>query len=139
MLEPDLARPVHVTQTAPVTISPGELSFYDVIDAKIVSRSGVLLCIAEAGGDAKLPEAVSTSEFRAWVAACAASNEDKKCIPLTMLSKIIPVRRGASLCNEHEAALRTGYNHLRYLSRTCTPRRASCQRPSAGAGGRCCR
>lgn len=97
MQDADRSYPVHLTQTAPVAISPGELLFYDIVDAKSVSRSSVLSCIAEAGGDASLPHAVNVSQFRAWLTACAASQEDKKLIPFSDLCTVVKVDSDASL------------------------------------------
>lgn len=92
---------MHLTQTAPFTISPGELIVYDVVDAKTVSRSSVLSCITDAGGDARLPEAVSVPEFRAWVTACAASKEDRMLTPFPTLCTILKVAFAATLFQQH--------------------------------------
>lgn len=82
--------PVHFTQVAPVPISSGELVLYDVVNTKTGSRRSFLACIAEAGGNARLPEAVNASEFRAWLAAGAGS-KDMKRTPFSTLCTIVKV------------------------------------------------
>lgn len=61
--------PVTFTPSSALGVSPGALVFYDVVDPDIVSRCSVLSCIAEAGGEAKLPDAVTLSDFRTWMMA----------------------------------------------------------------------
>lgn len=61
--------PVFFTPSGPVDISPGALVFYDVVSPEIVSRCSALSCIAEAGGEARLPLAVSVADFRTWLMA----------------------------------------------------------------------
>lgn len=59
---------VCLTRSAPFDILPDQLMFYDVVDGSTTRRSSVLSNIADAGGEARLPDAISLSEFTQWVA-----------------------------------------------------------------------
>lgn len=74
----DSDSPVCLTPSSPLALPPGALVFYDVVDPHIVSRSRVLLCIAEAGGDARLPDAVTVSDFKIWMAAKLCPEDGEK-------------------------------------------------------------
>lgn len=63
------ARPICCTRSTPLEASNSGLIFENFVKSDVMSRSSVLSCIAEAGGDAKLPEAVNVSEFRTWMKA----------------------------------------------------------------------
>lgn len=80
--------PVCLTRAAPHGAYAGQLLFYDVIDESTVSRSGVLSCIAEAGGEVVLPDAIRLPEFRTWV---AATNADKAALDLMSFTSICTV------------------------------------------------
>lgn len=60
-------RPVCLTSSAPFDIQPNQLVLYDVIDVATTSRSGVLSTIAYAGGEARLPGAITLSDFKRWI------------------------------------------------------------------------
>lgn len=66
---PGLEHDVHLSRSAPFHIDGGQLFFYDVIHSEIMSRSSVLSCVAEGGGEAKLPSSVTVSDFRMWLTA----------------------------------------------------------------------
>ena len=91
MQDCDSQCPVHLTQTAPLTTSPDDLISCNIVDVDTVSRSSVLSCIAEAGGDARLPEAVTVAEFKAWVSAGAASKQHVIHTPFSTLCTIVKV------------------------------------------------
>lgn len=69
---PALDVPVCFTSSAPFRVDSNQLVMYDVIDSHFISRSSVLSTIAEAGGEAKLPDAITLSEFRQWMKAAEA-------------------------------------------------------------------
>eukprot|EP00892_Ulva_mutabilis_P005745 jgi/Ulvmu1/3542/UM164_0008.1 len=58
--------PVFLTRAAPAGVYSGCLLMYDVIDELLVSRSGVLRCIVDAGGGTSLPSSVALSDFNVW-------------------------------------------------------------------------
>ena len=62
----EIEGPVCLTHVAPAETCSGQLHVFSPVPEDVVSRSGVLSSIAEAGGDAKLPGVVSLSEFRTW-------------------------------------------------------------------------
>eukprot|EP00892_Ulva_mutabilis_P008344 jgi/Ulvmu1/5882/UM026_0002.1 len=61
-----LSGPAIVTQAAPHDAFNGYLMICDVVEPCMVARSNVLQCIAEAGGNASLPTAVTLSDFSVW-------------------------------------------------------------------------
>lgn len=84
------------TPSSPPDTSPGSLVFYDVVDCDVVSRCSVLSCIAEAGGEARLPEAVTVSDFRTWLSAVppGAQNRDLTKLDLSTMCTAAKVRTG---------------------------------------------
>lgn len=66
--------PVHFSRSAPFQVDCDQLIFYDVIERSVVSRSSVLACVAEAGGKAKLPDSITVSDFKHWLAAATDSD-----------------------------------------------------------------
>lgn len=71
---PGVDHPVHFARTAPFDVTTGQLVFYDVVLCDVMSRSSVLSCIAEADGEAKLPDSVTLSEFKSWISAVSESD-----------------------------------------------------------------
>ena len=71
---PGFDHPVYFSRSAPFDIHRGHLVFYDVVERDVMSRSSVLSCIAEADGEATLPDSVTLSDFKYWIA--AVSEED---------------------------------------------------------------
>lgn len=86
-----LEAPVCLTSSAPVEAFSGQLVFYDVIEPSTVSRSGVLSCIAEAGGDVVLPDAIRLPEFRTWVAATNADRGTVDAMAFTSICIVLKV------------------------------------------------
>lgn len=68
MPAPGCVRPVCFTRSAPFDICPGQLVLYEVIDTNVTSRCSVLSTIAEAGGEARLPDAITLADFQIWIA-----------------------------------------------------------------------
>lgn len=60
---------VGMTRKAPFYVDAHQLVFYDVIDPWVASQCSVLSCIAEAGGEARLPDTVTVSDLRNWITA----------------------------------------------------------------------
>lgn len=92
---PGLSGPVYLTRSAPFKVYSHQLIFYDVISTKITSSSSVLSTIAEAGGEATLPAAITLSEFKAWIAAVEDKKFQRRNRPFSFLCtvvKVIPVQ-----------------------------------------------
>lgn len=68
--------PVCLAGSAPFKVQTKQLVFYDVIDVNITSKSSVLACIAESGGEARLPDAISLSDFKQWMSAVDGTSKD---------------------------------------------------------------
>lgn len=68
--------PARLTPVSTSDAPPGSLVFHDVVDPRVVSRCSALSLIAELGGEAQLPGAVSMAAFRAWLAAETALADD---------------------------------------------------------------
>lgn len=68
---PAIDGPVCLTYSAPADVYAGQLLVYDVVPPSAVSRSGFLSSIVEAGGDVRLPDFVTLSEFKAWTSTIA--------------------------------------------------------------------
>lgn len=92
-------RPVCFTRTDTVAVSPGELVFYDIVDANLTSRCGVLSCVAEAGGEAQLPETVTLSDFRSWITAGVPDGNHHRDTPFQTLCTILKVLRLVDVYN----------------------------------------
>lgn len=88
--------PVCLTRSAPLDSYSGHLLFYDVIEPSSVSRSGVLSCIAEAGGEVVLPDAIRLPEFRAWVAATNADRAAVDVMAFTSICTVLKVRHAST-------------------------------------------
>ena len=73
---PGLDSPVCFARAAPFNVSSRQLVFYDVIDVNITSKCSVLSCIAEGGGEARLPDAITLSDFKQWMSAVEDTTED---------------------------------------------------------------
>lgn len=82
------ARPICCTRSTPLEASNSGLIFENFVKSDVMSRSSVLSCIAEAGGDAKLPEAVNVSEFRTWMKAVEASDADISFEDICIVGKV---------------------------------------------------
>lgn len=61
--------PVCLTRSAPFDVGSSQLVFFDVIDINTTARSSALSCIAKAGGEAKLPDTLTLSDFKIWIKA----------------------------------------------------------------------
>lgn len=83
--------PVYLTQSAPDAAYAGRIVLYDVVHPDVVSRSGVLSSIVEAGGDVKLPDTVNLSEFKAWCIATTSNKEDLKSLELGRMCTMLKV------------------------------------------------
>lgn len=66
---PGLDIPVCFARAAPFNVSSRQLVFYDVIDVELTSKCSVLSCIAKVGGAGRLPDAITLSDFKQWMAA----------------------------------------------------------------------
>lgn len=89
---------VHLATTAPAEPPSGALMLYSTIKADTVSRSGVLQCIVEAGGHARLPDSVSLPEFIAWTEACEIEAEARKKLSIEYICKTLRVRLLLHVC-----------------------------------------
>lgn len=88
---PGLGQPVCLTRSAPFHVDSQQLVFYDVVDASVTCRSSVLSNIAEAGGDARLPDAITLSDFKQWVSAVGNNCECNKSKPFAFLCNVAKV------------------------------------------------
>ena len=92
---PGCAHPVYFSRSAPFHVNSGQLTFYDVIDSDVMARSSVLSCIAEAGGQAKLSDDITVSDFRKWIAAVADDDLTFQRRPFPSMCAIIKVAPAA--------------------------------------------
>lgn len=83
--------PVCLTRSAPLDVGSGQLIFYDVIDTDTVSRSGVLSCIAEAGGEVVLPNTISLPDFRFWLTATTVNSTMLHMLPFASICVVLKV------------------------------------------------
>ena len=93
MVSVDLVTPVQFASTgaALLHVSPGDPVFYSIVPEDITARSRVLSCIAEAGGEAHLPPAVSNADFRTWMTACQADEAKRQSIDIQTLCTVLKV------------------------------------------------
>lgn len=84
-----------MTRTPPFHVESGQLVFYDVIDTHITSRSSVLSCILEAGGDATLPEAIRLLEFKIWITAAQTDRYGRQSMKFESICTALKVRRSS--------------------------------------------
>lgn len=84
--------PVCLTRSAPLDAYSGQLIFYDVIESSTIAASGVLSCVAEAGGAVVLPDAIRLPEFRTWVAATNANRAATDVMSFTSVCTVLKVR-----------------------------------------------
>lgn len=61
------------------------------IDMAVVSRCGVISCIAESGGEAQLPSSVTMSDFKIWNTCSSLEPIDCKGFTLKTLSVVMKV------------------------------------------------
>ena len=95
--------PVTFTPSSAPAVSPGALVFYDVVNPDVVSRCSVLSCIAEAGGEGKLPDAVTLSDFRTWMTAAPWQPCGKKGNVLSLHTICIAAKVGSGPdCSRHQ-------------------------------------
>lgn len=87
----DRHRHVYFTPESPVDVPPNALVIYDVVEPEALVSSSVLACIAESGGQARLPDAVTLSEFKTWTEAVTAGEETQKCMAIGKLCTIAKV------------------------------------------------
>lgn len=84
--------PVCLTRSAPHEGFSGQLVFYDVVESSTISKSSVLSCIAEAGGEVVLPDSIRLPEFRTWIAATNANQAVIDVMPITSICTVLKVR-----------------------------------------------
>lgn len=96
---PGVGQPVCLTRSAPFHVDTHQLVFYDVIDASITCRSSVLSTIADAGGDARLPDSITLSDFKQWVSAVAERDESVRSKPFSFLCTVAKVRLPRIACH----------------------------------------
>lgn len=82
---------VHLSSSAPFEIERGELVFYDVVETDVISRSSVLSCVVEGGGEAELRVSVTASQFRLWLTAVAESDAEFRRRSFVSMCTIIKV------------------------------------------------
>lgn len=107
---PGCDHPVHLSGSAPFEIGCGQIFFYDVIESDAMSRSSVLSCVAEGGGEAKLPQSVTVSEFRKWLTAVTDSDvvyRNRSFASMCTIVKVAP----ASPCSSPSRQLCTAADH----------------------------
>lgn len=93
--------PVHLTHAAPFDVQPNQLVFYDVIELGTAARSGVLSTIADAGGEARLPDAITLSEFKRWITFVEGYHDDtteESFLNLCTVVKVTPADDCPSAC-----------------------------------------
>lgn len=83
--------PVWFTRPAHLDVAPGALFVCEIVDPEVVSRCSVLSCIAEAGGEAKLPDTVNMSEFRTWIMATKGNYNDHESMSFDTISTVLKV------------------------------------------------
>lgn len=85
--------PVHFESSTSSGIDAEELvcATCGVVPADVVRRSSVLSCIAEAGADARLPDAVSEDSFSAWVKASKSDVSAADDMDYVTLCKVLKV------------------------------------------------
>lgn len=88
---PGLDGPVCLTRSAPFEVSPHQLVFYEVIDVSTSARCSVLSTIAEADGEARLPDDITVSDFKKWITATEDNNEIARQRPFTFLRVVVKV------------------------------------------------
>lgn len=85
---------VRLTHSSSQSDSVGSLVFVDTVEPSIVSRCSVLSCISEAGGDADLPESVSVSNFRLWIACSGLQYSECRHLLFSTICRVLKVRFG---------------------------------------------
>lgn len=117
-----MAFPLGVSWWEAGRVGPGELVTHldgvtRVVPAGVLSRSSVLSCIAEAGGNASLP-AVTTSEFKCWlhIAKLEAFAEDAAdTLNFSTLCTFLKVRCARATCARKCFTERTSFSvHERF-------------------------
>ena len=83
--------PVCLTRSAPFEIHPRQMAIYDVIDVSVTDRCSVLSTIAEAGGDARLPDAITMSDFKQWLTFVQGDKREAKEMPFSGLCTVVKV------------------------------------------------
>lgn len=95
--------PVRLTPTAPANHDLGYLKVFKV-HKDDVSRSNVLSCVVQAGGDAVLPGAISLTEFNTWLTwSMSTVDEGRLEIPYfqlvcTVLKVTYPLQKSCPAC-----------------------------------------
>ena len=84
--------PLCLTRTALHADYSGHLIFHDVIDFHVWSQSDVLSCIVEAGGEVVLPDVVTLAQFKMWMTATTATQDEVKSMTFSSLCAVVEVR-----------------------------------------------